>query len=507
MANTLLATGLCIAIALPVGAWLAVLLTRSNVWGRRWAGLAVASQLAIPLYVFAGGWSAGLGLQGWLRLADWLGPSGVGWMQGWWGSLLAVGLIHALASLPWVCLILSLGLLRSDRNEEETALLEGGWPLVWRHVWWPRLRPWLWAACWWCAMGLLTEMVVSNLYMFSTVAELVYLDVSRDTVSPLTYWAATGACMLPLLLVGLAAYLRLPELRQVLARQQHFSAGHIDLGRWRTPLSLILWGLVIALVATPIGNLLIKAGWTPVVVGQQVVGYGWSLGRFLKTAQESLTLFHAEFYWSLLLALCSATTAMLLGITLYALTSVDRLAPRWPSRRGWVHAAMLLLIATPGPLAGSMVTWLLNRPSPAWLGDLYYTTLTAPVLAQQFRLLPMSWLLICATLAGISQRSWDLTVTDGLNRGGVFRYVLWPPSRRSGPMIFVMLWLLSIGELSCSIGVLPRGHHHLDAAVRDSALWHATSGLGTVRLLIVLGWVAAWLLFRWSSEHPPARSH
>ncbi len=47
-------------------------------------------------------------------------------------------------------------------------------------------------------MGLLTEMVVSNLYMFRTVAELIYLDVSRDTVSPMTYIMAVLLCSTPI---------------------------------------------------------------------------------------------------------------------------------------------------------------------------------------------------------------------------------------------------------------------------------------------------------------------
>ncbi|MEZ6080105.1 MAG: hypothetical protein R3C56_31850 [Pirellulaceae bacterium] len=68
--------GLCMLVAVPLGTLLAIGLRRSDVPGRRWAWIAISSQLAVPLYVIAGSWSAGLGLQGWLRFRssslDWL---------------------------------------------------------------------------------------------------------------------------------------------------------------------------------------------------------------------------------------------------------------------------------------------------------------------------------------------------------------------------------------------------------------------------------------------------
>ncbi len=110
-------------MAIPIGGFFAVLVSRSNVIGRSLIAMVLASQLAVPLYVFAGGWAAGVGLQGWFRLDYWLGPTGLSWLQSWFGKMLAVSLIHALACIPWVTLILSMGLATCDRNEEETA----GW--------------------------------------------------------------------------------------------------------------------------------------------------------------------------------------------------------------------------------------------------------------------------------------------------------------------------------------------------------------------------------------------
>lgn len=498
--NTLLATTLCIAIAVPLGTAAAILLFRSDVAGRRWAALAVASQLAIPLYVFAGGWSAGVGLQGWMRVAEWLGPTGVGWMQGWLGSLLAVALLHALACIPWCCLFVAMGLFHSDRAEEEAALLEGGWRNVIRHVWLPRLRPWIVAASIWCALGLMTEMVVSNLYMFSTVAELVYLDFSRQLSSPMTYLAAGLLCFLPIWVAGMMIVGRLPSLELVLSKPQYYGAVPLSLGGKRWIVSAVLWSVLAITVGLPMLNLWVKAGWTPQPIVDGSVGYRWGLERFAQTAAESVTLFQSEYYWSTVLSLASTAVALIVGVALYRCTAVvgvhrpiDINQPAaWRQRRVAAHGLMLLLIAVPGPLVGVLVAQCLNRPTPEWLGRLYSTTLAAPVIAQQFRLLPVCWLLICAIMASIPRRSWEMASQDGLSAISTLRIVVWPLTWPKWIALVLLLMLLSIGELSCSMSVLPPGVTttsmrlfeilHFGMRHQDSAI---------CGILVLLGWLAA----------------
>jgi iron(III) transport system permease protein len=502
--NTVLACGLCLLLAVPIGTLLAILLVRSDVWGRRLARIALVSQLAIPLYVFAGSWAAGIGLQGWMRIDYWLGPTGISWMQGWFGGCLAVSLIHAMASIPWVCLIISLGLIHCDRNEEETALLEGGWSALVMHVWLPRLRIWLWVACWWCALGLLTEMVVSNLYMFRTVAEMVYLDVSRDTVSPLTYIVAMLLCTLPILAVGVWLTRHLPSLKQVLAKPQHFHGRPIPLGRFRLPASLLLWSLLSVLVILPIINLVIKAGWTPRVADSSIQGHTWTARRFLQTAVESFSLFSNEFYWSIMLALASSVLAILVSASLYAMTSPYCCRQStihqesFSNSRRLIHLTMLLMVALPGPLVGKLLTFVLNRPG--WLGDIYYTTLTAPLLAQQFRLLPLAWLMMCGLVASVGQRSWELAQSDGLRGWQLVQTLLRPAL---GPKIVLgwgLLMLMSVGELSCSMGVLPPGVTTTSMRLFEIlhfGMRHQDSGL--CGLLILLSWTATALVW-WASR-------
>lgn len=492
----------CLLLAIPVGAFLAVIIMRSDAVGRRLGAIALSSQLAVPLYVFAGGWSAGVGIQGWMRLDHWLGPTGAAWMQGWLGKLLAVSLIHALASIPWVCLIVSLGLQSCDRNEEEMALMDGGWPMLIRRIWWPRLRVWLWAACLWCSMGLITEMVVSNLYMFPTIAELIYLDVSRGTITPWTYIVATALCTMPVFVFGWWLSRRLPALNQVLVKPLHFEAMQIQLGRYRSVLSLAFWMILLLMVGLPMVNLAIKAGWTPLVDQETTIGFTWTGHRFFQTMQESLTMFRSEFYWSLTLAIASSAVALTVSTALYWITSKSvasgfhsHVTNQATAPRKVIHILMILLVAIPGPMVSTLITRVLNQPG--FLGDLYYKTLTAPIVAQQFRLLPLAWLLICGLMATISTRSWELALTDGLSRRQILKTVIVPQVWRRLLMASVLLGLMSVGELSCTIGVLPPGVTttsmrlfeilHFGMRHQDSAL---------CGLVVALGWLAAIVMSR-----------
>ncbi|MEZ6138242.1 MAG: hypothetical protein R3C53_25435 [Pirellulaceae bacterium] len=479
--NTLAVSLICLAIAIPISAGLAILLVRTNIIGRRWCWLALGSQLAVPLYVFAGGWSAGFGLQGWL-VAGWLGPSAVMAMQSAVANLFAVSLIHALAAIPWVCLILSLGLIWTDRGQEEMALLEGGSRAAIFRVVLPKLRPWLLASCVWCIVPIFTEMVVTNLYQVPTIAEQIYLDASFGTISPLTYIASVVLSALPVF--GLAAMMlrSSPNLHDVLMRAQHFQPRVYGLRQRRLLLSMVVWFVLLILVGLPIVNLTYKAGWQPRLTSEGSVHYGWSLTRFCTTVVESFSAHGAEFYWTGLLAITSGLLAMGLALAIY-FASGER-------QRRWIHFVMLILLAIPGPLAGMLVIGLLNRDSPAFLGRLYDTTLTAPLLAQQFRQLPLAWLLVNAVFAAISNSTWGMVRSDGLNHFQALRYVVWPQCGRRLFACFILLVATSAGELSSTILVLPNGVTTVSKKLFEFlhfGMRHQDSGLCGVLLLIGCG--------------------
>ena len=467
---------------------MAILLVRTNLYGRRVLTIALGSQLALPLYVFAGSWNAGFGYQGWWPLAQ------VFALKFEAAAFFAVIFIHAAAAIPWVALIVSCGLIWAPRSLEESALSErGNRGLLWR-VLLPSLRPWLALSCFWVCVPILTEMVVTNLYQVPTVAERVYLDASRGTVSPFTYPVAVLLCMFPVIAAALVIGRRLPPWSEVIARASQHAPRMLLLGKWRVAATCVCWFLSTLLIGLPFLNLLIKAGWQPYTDASGMSRYGWTIARLVETARESITLFLPEFYWTAVLAAASATTALMIA-TLCA----------WLTKSGWrrhaISLLMLLMMGTPGALVGVICIYVFNRSEPAFLGQLYDRTLLVPILAQQFRLLPLAWMLTLGILATINRRSWELAQSDGLSKFQTLRSVVLPQTSRGWFVAWMILALVSVGELSTTILVLPSSVTTLSKRLFEMlhfGMRHQDSGLCLV--LIFLGWLAAFSAWKTLSE-------
>ncbi len=500
---TLCVCTLSAAGAVPLGTLLAVLLRRTDVPGRGWAWLAIGSQLAVPLYVFAGSWSAGFGLQGWLRFHEsYAGDREWLWsvLDGRVGAVLAVSVIHALAAIPWVVLIVSLGLVHIHRGQEETALIDGG-PWHWlRFGLAPKLRIWIAASCLWCFVPVLTEMVVTNLYQVPTVAEQVYLDASRGELSPWTYIAAVALCALPLLLAGEWWRRRQVPWSDLVYRAAHHRGERLTLGSARPLVGLGLWCVVLLLVALPLVNLLIKAGWQPQMAATGESQFGWSWTRLATTFAESITLYQDHFVWSALLAAGSTGLAAALAIGLRGWLSVSSSAVGGHGPTV-INSIALAMIAVPGPLAGMLIIALMNRSQPAWLGMLYDRTLTAPILAQQFRIFPLAWVLSGTVLANLSRGVWEQALLDGLGPWQRITHVVWPQTWSRWLLMLLILFVMSIGELSCTILVLPPGVTTLSMRLFEMlhfGMRHQDSGL--CFLLIGLSWLVSLLAWKTLNE-------
>src|SRR5688572_5797648 len=90
------------AISVPIGTFLSVLVSRSNVIGRGILQTILTSMLFVPLYLQAAGWDAGFGRQGWLTL------SSEALAQPWLSGFAAAVWTHSMAAIPWVSLLISI---------------------------------------------------------------------------------------------------------------------------------------------------------------------------------------------------------------------------------------------------------------------------------------------------------------------------------------------------------------------------------------------------------------
>ncbi len=183
--NTLRVTGGVVGLSLLVGVPLAILLARTDAWGRRAAAWLLTVLMLLPLYLQAAGWQAGFGLQGWFTLRS----GGHALLQGYAAAIW----IHAAAAIPWVVVIVGLGLRLAEPELEELAALDFPPLGVLTRVTLRRAAPAIAVAGIWVALVTAGEMTVTNLFLVRTYAEEIYTQIAlggEPGVAPLS--AAAG---------------------------------------------------------------------------------------------------------------------------------------------------------------------------------------------------------------------------------------------------------------------------------------------------------------------------
>ncbi|MGH9677347.1 MAG: hypothetical protein ACRD36_09625, partial [Candidatus Acidiferrum sp.] len=180
--NTFFLTTGTLALCLPAGIAVAILVFRTDLPLRRALRALVVLTLFIPLPLFTSGWQAALGSGGWMSMDWWNAahtpdPAFTAGRKAWspWGQGLGTAIcIHAAAGLPWVIWLVGLGLIWVDRELDEDALTAAGsWRVLWR-VTLPRAKISIAAAALWVAVQTATEITVTDVMQVRTFAEEVY---------------------------------------------------------------------------------------------------------------------------------------------------------------------------------------------------------------------------------------------------------------------------------------------------------------------------------------------
>jgi iron(III) transport system permease protein len=147
---------------------LAILVTRTDLPGRRATWLSLLCLLFVPLYLTAAAWDAGFGQLGWHTVSV-SGPVEP-WLAGWRAAIW----VHAMAATPWVMLLVAAAARQIQSSLEEDALLDGTAVQVLWHVTLRRLWPALAVAALWVLLATAAEMTVTDLYRVRTYAEVLY---------------------------------------------------------------------------------------------------------------------------------------------------------------------------------------------------------------------------------------------------------------------------------------------------------------------------------------------
>lgn len=370
--------------------------------GRLCAGW-ISSMLLIPVYVQATAWSAGFGIQGWLRLSQVDAAK-----YPWWG-IASVVWIHAVAALPACFLILAHGWHRVRDGTFEQAWSELGPRYVATRIIPIKLAPWLLGGFLWTFCMVQNDMVVTNLFQVPTLCESAYQQVQ---FGKLRSGPIVTACLIAILCgVSVTAILHRSiqhRIRSRFGKDNAFAREH-----WEPVLSnrsgvvwlwsILVWSIAALTVVLPWLGMVIRIGMESRMIDGHAVRT-WNGNTFLSS------LLHVQDYgieigWSCELVFWTSLVSIALALGLIT----------WIPFRGgsaWVLGTMVFLLALPGPIVNLSVSWLFNTATPHSLQFLGDQTLLGPILALQTRCLPVAYGILWLARTRFEDRHEALVVTD-----------------------------------------------------------------------------------------------
>jgi iron(III) transport system permease protein len=459
------------AIAVSVGILVAFLVFRTDVWGRGLVlgFMAVAAFVPLPLHATA--WLGAFGNAG---RAQAIGVRPI--LVGRFGA----AVVHALAALPWVVLIVGVGLAAVEPELEESALLDAP---AWRVLIQVTLRRAIGAiAAAALAVAVLTagDMTVTDLLQVRTYAEEAFLQFTLGRGPG----EAAFVTLPPLLLLGTLILFvgqglsRIDPARLV----SSFALSRTwSLQEWRVCGGVLLVALVGNLTVLPLYSLLWRAGR---VGGRATLGRPptWSLSGLLGTLQSAASEIRGPLQASLLLTAIAATLATTLAC---ALAWAARRSVAW---RALAFITLALTLATPGPVAG-MALVLAYRDLPT-----IYDSPTMIVLSETLRSLPYALLLLWPFLRSFPQDYLDAAALDGYGPWGqMFRVVL-PLSLRALLAAWAIAFAIGLSELPATNLVTPPGVPPMSVLIWGLLHTGVESHLAGVALIMLMVVATAGLL-------------
>jgi iron(III) transport system permease protein len=489
-----------LAIALPIGVSLALLLARFDLPGRRLALACLGLLLFIPLYIQLSAWDAAFGKLGWFTFIT--GSLAQPFLSGMRGAIF----IHGLAAFPWVALVIGIGLRHVDPAQEEAALLVVPPRLFWR-ITLPQVLPFIAAAAIWTAVSTISDMTVTNIYLINpgewTYTEWFYMRLASQDTSDAVFAVLPGV----LGLAGITA-LTLWMVSRLLCRRISVSMPNslvFQAGRLQPLATAVIWTFVLVLIGLPIASLISKAGFVVLHDGDARLR-SWSLAACLAQVANVPVHFSREFLGTMEVALGAATLALIVAIPL-----------AWIARRGgWAATAAIGVIVIgltiPGPLVGTALIHVFNHDLPpaiplsdgshkSWLLVLYDNTPLAPIIAQAIRALPLTIMLLWHSFATLSDDVLSAASLDGLSPLRVFEKIALPQRWRAVLAAWIIAFAVAAGDLAWCHLVTPPGLDLLQRRVFGLVHSGVEEQVAAISLVVILAYAliagsALWLINR-----------
>jgi len=426
--NSVGLAGLTALACMALGSALGFMLTRIQVPGRGLLAFLFAVPLVVPSYVCALAWIHLLGQRGainslLMRLFALDAPPFS--IYGLPGAVFVLSLCY----YPIVMLTTAAALMSADVTQEEAARLYGGWRRALAGVTLRQGAP----GC--LAGGVLVFVLALGSFGVPSFLRLnVYALESFTKFSAFYDTAGATAAALPLIALSVAALFVFERCRRRLAGP--FVSSHdrqppwLPVGPWRWGACAACMLVLLISVVLPLGALAREAGGAA------------AYAQALQTAWPELA-------HTLLVGALSATAMTLLGLPLaYGLTR----GHGW--RRAAVAYAPLLTFAIPGTVLGIGLIKVWNRGGAAeWV----YGTAAIVVFAYVARFLVVAQRGMAAALDQVGPSLAEAAAVSGVSPfrtgWGVMLPLLWRPLAA----VWVVAFILSMGELSATVLVSPPG--------------------------------------------------
>lgn len=436
--NTLLLSAATVALSVPTGTLLALLIARTDLPGRSLFAIVLGTLLFLPLVVQTAAWMAGFGLQGWVTMAYGTGP----WIEGWSGAIW----VHAVAAVPWVALIVGVALRMVEPDTEEAALLDGSPSAVFLRITAPRALGGVAAAAMWVVVMTSGEITVTDVFQVRTYAEELFTQLAALTDADPVALKVVPGVLLTISLVLVAAAMG----TQLVPSQTPPSSPlrTLELRRWRVPALLFMGAAMLLLVGVPIVNLVYKAG-ISVVQYNTERQREWSAGKCVEIIVDGPWRYRRELAESLWIASLAATLAGWAAVEL-----------AWKAMRTRLGMWLVLLplavaFAIPGPVLGMSIIWLLNRPEVPALVFLYDHTVLPPLLAQLLRALPVSTFVMWYALWSVPTSTLDAAAAEGAKDGVLLWKIAVPQRLAALGATWLVAFAIALGELPGSFLTAP----------------------------------------------------
>lgn len=465
--NTLAFTAGTVALSLPLGLLLAVLLFRTSFFARRSLLTLLALSLFVPLPILVSSWQGAFGADGWLPLDFWRRTADRPWATGMSTAIW----VHALAATPWVAFIIGLGLSWVEPGlEDEAAQSVGPWRVL-ALVTLPRVRASVLAAALFVVLQTANEISVTDMMLVSTLAEEVYTQFAEKPDA----LGRTVAMSLPgLVLVWGAVLLIVARLEKTLPPLAPPARGHrpLELG----PAWARFFGaaLLLAVLLAPLCSLVWKVGLT----GHPGRWSAESAGHFLQAEARLLGK-------DLLATLATSLTTGILVAGL-ALTAC------WLARDTRWFRWLLFSVVTwawvmPGPVVGiGLHEIILSLPDGPWKDVLYHGPSPLPLMwVQALRALPIAVVFLWPIVRMIPRELLEEARLSGAGALGELLYVVAPTTWRAVAIAALVAAALCLGEVAASTRVETPGWESFTKLVFDRMHYGVANNVSALCVLML----------------------